>query len=106
MLAIGAIRLVVPLPILSLHLGASSAFVWEFSMEGEVFWKNRSVGQLGSSGFFGQYDLDNSSTPGNFASVNGWVSGKLNDLSSSSGAADQVMEANALRSCLCDQDLA
>ena len=79
---------------LSLMLGSSSA--WEFSMEGEVVWKNRFVGQLGSNGFFGKYDLDNSSTGGNFASVNGWVSGKLNDLSSSSGAADQVMETNIL----------
>lgn len=65
-------------------------------MEGEVVWKNRFVGQLGSRGFFGKYDLDNSSTPGNFASVNGWASGKLNDLSSSSGAVDQVMETNVL----------
>ena len=65
-------------------------------MEGEVVWKNRFVGQLGSNGFFGKYDLDNSSTGGNFASVNGWVSGKLNDLSSSSSAADQVMETNIL----------
>ena len=45
---------------LSLMLGSSSA--WEFSMEGEVVWKNRFVGQLGSNGFFGKYDLDNSST--------------------------------------------
>lgn len=75
---------------------ASSSLAWEFSMEGEVLWKNRFVGQLGSRGFFGKYDQDNSSTPGNYASVNGWVSGKLNDLSSSSSAADQVMETNVL----------
>ena len=65
-------------------------------MEGEVVWKNRFVRQLGSRGFFGKYDLDNSSTPGNFASVNGWAGGKLKDLVSSSGAADQRMEVNAL----------
>jgi hypothetical protein len=69
---------------------------WEFTMEGEVLLKNRFVGQLGSAGFFGPYDLDNSSTRGDFASVNGWASGKLNDLSSSSSAADQVMETNIL----------
>jgi len=65
-------------------------------MDGEVLWKNRFVGQLGDRGFFGKYDQDSSSTPGNYASVNGWASGKLNDLSSSTGAADQVMEMNAL----------
>ncbi len=75
---------------------ASALFAWEFSMEGEFLWKGRFVGQLGSNGFFGRYDLDNSSTPGNYASVNGWVSGKLNDLSSSSNGADQVMETNIL----------
>ncbi len=82
--------------VLNVFFGASSSSAWEFSMEGEVLWKNRFVGQLGSRGFFGKYDLDNSSTPGNYASVNGWASGKLNDLSSSSGAADQVMETNVL----------
>ena len=79
---------------LSFMAGSSSA--WEFSMEGEFVWKGRFVGQLGSRGFFGMYDLDNSSTPGNYASVNGWVSGKLHDLSSSSGGADQVIETNIL----------
>ena len=75
---------------------SGTALAWEFSMEGELVWKNRFVEQLGSRGFFGRYDLDNSSTPGNFASVNGWASGKLEDLSSSSGAADQRMEMNVL----------
>jgi hypothetical protein len=90
------VRLFMVTLVLSVFLGASSSSAWEFSMEGEVVWKNRFVGQLGSNGFFGKYDSDNSSTPGNFASVNGWVSGKLNDLSSSSSAADQVMETNVL----------
>ena len=89
-------RLSVVATLLSLSLMLGSSLAWEFSMEGEVVWKNRFVGQLGSNGFFGKYDLDNSSTGGNFASVNGWVSGKLNDLSSSSSAADQVMETNIL----------
>jgi hypothetical protein len=79
---------------LSFMVGLSSA--WEFSMEGEFIWKNRFVSQLGSRGFFGKYDLDNSSAPGNYASVNGWVGAKMNDLSSSSSAADQVMETNVL----------
>ena len=79
---------------LSFMVGLSSA--WEFSMEGEFIWKNRFVSQLGSRGFFGKYDLDNISAPGNYASVNGWVGAKMNDLSSSSSAADQVMETNVL----------
>jgi len=77
-------------------LTGASAFAWEFSLEGEFNWKNRFVQQLGSRGFFGRYDLDNSSTGGNFASVNGWAGGKLDDLVSSSGAAEQRMEVNAL----------
>ena len=81
---------------LCLSLVGSSVFAWEFSMEGEYNWKNRFVQQLGSRGFFGEYDLDNSSTRGNFASVNGWAGGKLEDLMSSSGAAEQRMEVNAL----------
>lgn len=81
---------------LCLSVVGGSAFAWEFSLEGEFNWKNRFVQQMGSRGFFGKYDLDNSSTPGNFASVNGWVGGKLEDLVSSSGAAEQRMEVNAL----------
>lgn len=75
---------------------SSPGLAWEFSMEGELVWKNRFVSQLGSRGFFGKYDLDNSSLPGNYASVNGWAGAKMNDLSSSSGAVDQVMETNVL----------
>ncbi|MCL4539481.1 MAG: hypothetical protein M1378_07770, partial [Bacteroidetes bacterium] len=91
-----AVRPVVAALSLCVSLGVGSAFAWEFSLEGEYVWKNRFVQQLGSRGFFGKYDLDNSSTPGNFASVNGWAGGKLEDLVSSSGAAEQRMEVNAL----------
>lgn len=79
---------------LGICLVATPSFAWEFSMEGEFIWKNRFVQQLGSRGFFGKYDLDNSSTPGNFASINGWASGKLEGLSSSSGAADTISQFN------------
>ncbi len=82
--------------ILCLLFVGGSAFAWEFSLEGEYVWKNRFVQQLGSRGFFGKYDRDNSSTGGDFASANGWAGGKLEDLSSSSGAAEQRMEVNAL----------
>ncbi len=90
-------RRLLPIAILvSLPIAAGSSSAWEFSLEGEYVWKNRFVQQLGSRGFFGRYDLDNSSTPGNFASINGWAGGKLEDLVSSSGAAEQRMEVNAL----------
>lgn len=82
--------------LLTCWLMIGSAIAWEFSMEGELVWKGRFVGQLGSRGFFGEYDFDRSSTGGNYASTNGWVGAKLNDLSSSSNAADQVMETNVL----------
>ena len=91
-----SVRLLVAASALCLSFAAGSVFAWEFSLEGEFNWKNRFVQQLGSRGFFGKFDLDNSSTPGNFASVNGWAGGKLEDLSSSSGAAEQRMEVNAL----------
>jgi hypothetical protein len=81
---------------LGICLVSTPCFSWEFSMEGEYIWKNRFVQQLGARGFFGKYDLDNSSTPGNYASVNGWAGGKLEDLSSSSGVAEQRMETNIL----------
>ena len=89
-------RFLVVAILLSVFFGEGSSSAWEFSMEGEVLWKNRFVGQLGSRGFFGRYDVDNSAVPGNYASVNGWVSGKLNDLSSSSSGAEQLMETNVL----------
>lgn len=66
-------RLLAAASALCLSLVAGSAFAWEFSLEGEFNWKNRFVQQLGSRGFFGRYDQDNSSTTGNFASVNGWA---------------------------------
>jgi hypothetical protein len=82
--------------ILCLSLMVSSAFAWEFSMEGEYIWRDWQVSQLGPRGFFGRYDRDNSSTGGNFASANGWVGFTLGDLSSSTGATEQNMEVNAL----------
>ncbi len=76
------------------NLVCDQSWAWEFSMEGEYIWRNRLVQQLGSRGFFGRYDLDNSSTPGDFASMNGWAGGKLEGMSSSGGAGEQRMETN------------
>lgn len=81
---------------LCLSLVAGSGFAWEFSMKGEYIWRDWQVSQLGPRGFFGRYDLDNSSTGGNFASANGWVGFTLGDLTSSTGATEQNMEVNAL----------
>jgi hypothetical protein len=39
----------------------------------DVHWFYGSYGQLGSRGFFGDYNVDASSTGGNFASLNAWV---------------------------------
>jgi hypothetical protein len=61
-------------------------------MDGVLIWRIRAVSQLGPRGFFGKYDLDNSSTMGDYASANAWAGAKLNDLSSSSGVSEQNME--------------
>jgi hypothetical protein len=53
---------------LCLSLAAGSVFAWIFSMEGEYILRDWQVSQFGLRGFFGRYDLDNSSTGGNFAS--------------------------------------
>ena len=66
MCAMKSVRLLVAASALLLSLVGGSASAWEFSLEGEFNWKNRFVSQLGTKGFFGKYDLDNSSTPGNF----------------------------------------
>ncbi|MEJ2718559.1 MAG: hypothetical protein P8182_15720, partial [Deltaproteobacteria bacterium] len=67
---------------------------WEFSLQAEFIWRNWVVSQFGPKGFFGRYDIDSSSTGGNFASCNSWVGSTLHDLSSSSGASEQNMETN------------
>jgi len=69
---------------------------WEFSLEGALTWENLMLSQLGTDGFFGRYNTDNSSTGGNFASANGWLGGKLNDLTSGSNAARQPMATDVI----------
>jgi hypothetical protein len=77
--------------VLSSHFLANWSLAWEFTLEGSLTWENLMLNQFGTDGFFGKYNADNSSTGGNFASANGWLGGKLNDLTSSSNAARQPM---------------
>ena len=65
------------MPILALGLilclMVPGANAWEFSMDGIFTWQYTKAGQLGSNGFFGKYDVDNSGiSNGRFASLNGW----------------------------------
>ncbi len=79
---------------LALCVMPDSCCGWEFSVEAEFVWRNWVVSQFGPQGFFGGYDVDNSSAGGNYASCNSWVGSTLHDLSSSSGASEQNMETN------------
>ncbi|MFA6221172.1 MAG: hypothetical protein WC647_02535 [Desulfomonilaceae bacterium] len=65
---------------LSIVLLAGPASAWEFSMDGTYTWQLEMRGQLGSSGFFGQYDQANDETnsgfgPGGFAPYNFYLGG-------------------------------
>ena len=55
-----------------LCLMVPGANAWEFSMDGVFTWQYTKAGQLGSNGFFGKYDVDNSPNGGQYASLNGW----------------------------------
>ncbi|MGC8605368.1 MAG: hypothetical protein ACP5VS_17000, partial [Desulfomonilaceae bacterium] len=68
-------------------------------MEQEYRWHFRMINQLGSRGFFGEYDIDRSSsangtTGGNYASFNGWTGQVISDLVSGSGGAQPTMWMN------------
>lgn len=60
---------------------------WEFSMSGAWTWEYETYGQLGDQGFFGKYDIDNS-TLGTLQSANGWLGNQVDPrLSTSSDQA-------------------
>ena len=87
------------LVILAFCAGPSRARAWEFKLEQEYRWHLRLINQLGSRGFFGEYDIDRSSsangtTGGDYASFNGWTGQVLNDLVSGSGGVQQPMWMN------------
>ncbi len=53
----------------------SQAGAWEFSISGDFTWEFYQFSQLGSNGFFGPYNQDNSSVGGTvrLAARNGWL---------------------------------
>src|SRR5208283_4313577 len=56
-------------------LGAATSPAKQGDLSGaDIHWFYGYYGQLGSRGFFGDYNVDASSTHGNFASLNAWVS--------------------------------
>ena len=60
-------------------LTVSRAGAWEFSMTGNFTWDFYQFSQLGSNGFFGPFNQDNSSVAGTvrLAARNGWLGHEL-----------------------------
>ena len=60
---------------LGLCVSMGTGHAWEFSMKGIITLEHELYSQLGSKGFFGRYDLDNSSgaSGANLAARNGWL---------------------------------
>jgi hypothetical protein len=60
-------------------LWASPVDAWEFSISGKYTWEYQLYAQLGSKGFFGPYDQDNSTVSGfvNLAARNGWLGNEI-----------------------------
>ncbi len=59
-------------------LSSGVVLAWEFTMEGALSWELEAIGQNGTNGFFGRYDVDAGSgivgaTPGTFAPLNAWL---------------------------------
>jgi hypothetical protein len=55
-----------------------TASAWEFTMEGGLTWELEAIGQQGTNGFFGRYDVDAGSglagaPAGTFAPLNAWL---------------------------------
>jgi hypothetical protein len=74
-----------------LSAGASDASAWEFSLKGNFNYIFEQYSQMGSSGFFGQYNVDKSSgssliPAGSYKNKNGWFGFQVNDLVSGSNA--------------------
>jgi hypothetical protein len=85
--------------VVAFALLVSSAQAWEFSMTGKFSWEYWQFSQLGSRGFFGPYDRDNSTPPAppavamNLAARNGWLGNEItgDNLASGSDAAINYM---------------
>jgi hypothetical protein len=60
----------------SLFIPVGSTHAWTFSFDfsqGQNQFGYVQYGQIGRNGFFGLYDVDNSSTPGAYANLNSWL---------------------------------
>jgi hypothetical protein len=74
-------------------------YAWTFSFdfgEAKNQWSYAQYGQMGRKGFFGPYDVDNSSNPGSYANLNSWVgnSPDVNQIASGSNAAIGQVSVN------------
>jgi hypothetical protein len=70
------VRVFVTIMGLCLALCVSQAQAWEFTMEGAFSWELEEMGQTGTNGFFGPYDVDAGSGPtgpGFYAPYNFWI---------------------------------
>ena len=80
---------------LGLCMSMGTGHAWEFSMKGIITLEHELYSQLGSEGFFGRYDQDNSSgfSGANLAARNGWLGNEItgNNLASGSDVAGATM---------------
>jgi len=79
--------------IMSVVLWAGAAFALEISVSPGYRFLYQYYSQKGQNGFFGPFNLDNSSTGGNFAPLNGWLGGPI---MSGSGAGDSYNVITAI----------
>jgi hypothetical protein len=81
-------NLIVPVFVALICLYATPVGAWEFSMSGRFTWEYQLYSQLGSKGFFGPYNQDNSTVSGvvNLAARNGWLGNEITGDNLSSGS--------------------
>jgi hypothetical protein len=63
-----------------LCLGAGASHAWEFSMTGDWTWEYKLYSQMGDNGFFGKFNVSNSTNttfPGDGAAFNGWLGNEI-----------------------------
>lgn len=79
------LRLVIAL--FALMVMAAPAFGWEFNLRGATGYVYQYYSQMGQNGFFGTYNVDNGTVPGNFSPANGWLGPQVNNLVSGTDAS-------------------
>ena len=72
---------------LSMFVLTAPASAWEFKMEGSFSWEYEYMTQLGTSGFFGPYDVDNRGAGATAHSLNAWLGSQVNDITVSGADA-------------------